>query len=286
MAPEATAAGAAREPASWKEMMAVYFARRLRDGERIVSGNHTEISYGAAMLAQLGHAPNLRIQFGGTGWLCNLVGREVWGIPRTSTEYRILDWAEAYVDHHEMFLFYGAAGGGRDYYEHPERYADSNRWFFADHFFVGGLQVDYRGNVNLIGIGEGTDFTMRGPGTVGINDIVSVRDVSIFMTAHDTKRFVEQVDYVSTMGPAGWREKGFRGNGPQRIVSPRGVFDFTGPGMTARLRGVFPGHTEQEIAEHTGFPVERSGQFAEIAPPTAGELTRLRSIDREGVLRA
>jgi glutaconate CoA-transferase subunit B len=274
------------DDATWKEMMAVYFARGLRDGERLVSGNHTEISYAAAMLAQRSHAPNLKIQFGGTGWLCNLVGRDVWGVPRTSTEYRILDWAEAYVDHHEMFLFYGAAGGGRDYYEHPERYADSNRWFFADQFFVGGLQVDRRGNVNLIGIGEGTDFTIRGPGTVGICDIVSVRDVTIFMTAHDPKRFVEEVDYVSTMGPAGWRENGFQGNGPQRIVSPRGVFDFTGPEETARLRGVFPGHTEAEISEQTGFAVERSEHFEEIAPPTEDELIRLRAIDREGVLRA
>ena len=98
---------------------------------------------------------------------------------------------------------------------------------------------------------------MRGPGSVGIGDVITVRNMFVFMTAHDPRRFVEKVDYISTMGPSGWREKQFPGNGPQWIVSPLGVFDFTGDGMTARLRGVFPGHTEQEVAAATGFPVAR-----------------------------
>jgi glutaconate CoA-transferase, subunit B len=275
------------QQATWKEMMAVFFARQIEDGDTLCSGAHTEISFTAAMLAQRMHAPNLRLQLGGTGWLCNLVGQEVWGVPKTSVDYRISQWAEGYFDHPETFIFYGPPSGGREYYEHRERYADTNRYFFADHFFVGGIQVDYHGNVNLIGLTEDGRMTMRGPGTVGINDVITVRNMFVFMTAHDERRFVEQVDYVSTMGPSGWREKRFPGNGPQWIVSPRGVFDFSGEGMTARLRGVFPGHSEEEIVSNTGFEVERSERFEEIPPPTGEELGRLREeIDREGVLRS
>lgn len=271
---------------SWKEMMAVYFSRQIEDGDTLCSGAHTEISFCAAMLAQKTKAPNLRLQLGGTGFLCNLVGQEVYGLPATSVDYRIMNWAEAYFDHPDTFIFYGPPSGGRRYYENLDDYQDTSRYFFADHFFVGGIQVDRHGNVNLIGIGSDGKFKMRGPGSVGINDVITVRNMYVFMTAHDTNRFVEKVDYISTMGPSGWREKQFPGNGPQRIVSPLGVFDFTGPDMTARLRGVFPGHTEEEVAERTGFEVQRSDSFGPIQPPSDDELAVLREeIDRDGILR-
>ena len=115
--------------------------------------------------------------------------------------------------------------------------------------------------------------------------VITVRNMFVFMTAHDRRRFVQKVDYISTMGPAGWREKQFPGNGPQWIVSPLGVFDFSGEDMTARLHGLFPGHTEEEITAATGFPVTRSQRFTDIEPPTASELALLREeVDVTGVL--
>ena len=50
----------------WKERMAIALARDIVDGERIISGAHTEISFAAAMLAQKMHAPNIKLQLGGT----------------------------------------------------------------------------------------------------------------------------------------------------------------------------------------------------------------------------
>ena len=44
-------------PWSWKEMMAIFFARQIEDGDTLCSGAHTEISFCAAMLAQKSHAP-------------------------------------------------------------------------------------------------------------------------------------------------------------------------------------------------------------------------------------
>ena len=48
---------------SWKERMAVALARDIVDGERIISGAHTEISFAAAMLAQKMHAPNIKLNW-------------------------------------------------------------------------------------------------------------------------------------------------------------------------------------------------------------------------------
>ena len=232
------------------------------------------------------HAPNLKLQLGGGAFLCNVSGGvEVDELPKTSVDYRIMGWAEAYFEHHDTFNHYGPPGG-RDYYENTDRWRSTNKYFFADKFFVGGIQVDKHGNTNLIGTGEKGSFTFRGPGSVGINDVTTVRDAFVFMTAHDKQRFVEQADYVSMPGPKTYREKDLMGNGPQFIVSPRCVFDFSGPGQTAALAGLFPGHTEDEVAEHTGWEIVRSPHFVDLQPPSDDELRILRTaIDRKGVLQ-
>ncbi|MGH3175703.1 MAG: hypothetical protein ACRDPF_17795, partial [Streptosporangiaceae bacterium] len=98
--------------ASWKETMAVFLARQIRDTDRICSGAHTEISFAATMLAQKMHAPNLRLQLGGGAFLCNVSGGvEVDELPKTSVDYRIMGWAEAYFEHHDTFNHYGPPGG-------------------------------------------------------------------------------------------------------------------------------------------------------------------------------
>ena len=43
---------------SWKELMAVVFAREIKDTDKITSGAHTEIFFAATMLAQKTHAPS------------------------------------------------------------------------------------------------------------------------------------------------------------------------------------------------------------------------------------
>src|SRR5260370_25669142 len=159
-------------------MMAVFFARQIHDGDTLCSGAHTEISFCAAMLAQKSHAPNLRLQLGGTGYLCNLVGQPVsGGVPKTSVDYRIAQWAEGYFDHPETFLFYGPPGGGRRYYEDRDAFAGHNGYFFADHFFVGALQVDYHGNANVIGLGPNRGVTVARPTPGGTVLVTHARNI-------------------------------------------------------------------------------------------------------------
>ncbi|MGH9055306.1 MAG: hypothetical protein ACRDYY_05485, partial [Acidimicrobiales bacterium] len=188
-------------------------------------------------------------------------------------------------EHHDTFNHYGPPGG-RAYYDNTDAWRDTNKYFFADKFFVGGIQVDVHGNVNLIGVGEKGSFRFRGPGSVGINDVTTVRDVFVFMTAHDRQRLVAHADYVSMPGPKTYREQDLAGNGPQWIVTPRCVFDFTGPDHTAALVGLFPGHSEDEVADNTGWELVKSPNFVTLEAPSAGELATLRNaIDRKGVLR-
>src|SRR5215510_4795035 len=211
---------------SWKETMAVLFSREIKDNDKVTSGAHTEIFFAATMLAQKTHAPNMKLQLGGSVTLCNVTDVEVSELPKTSTGYELLRYAESVHDHPDTYLFYGAPGGKR-YYEQGSDLRDVNHFWFADKFFVGGIQADKWGNANMIGLGKPGKMTFRGPGTIGINDIaIGVRDTYVFLTAHDKRRLVEHVDFISHPGKKVCRENEYYGDGPKWIVTPKCIFDF------------------------------------------------------------
>lgn len=270
---------------SWKEMMAVFFARDLLDGERVCCGANTEITFAAAMLAQKMHAPNLKLQLGATCFLCNVADLEIPELPRTSVDYRIVRWAEAYFHHPETALYFGPPGQRRYITEH-EKFKDTNKYFMGDKFFVGGLQADMHGNVNLIGIGKGGKFTIRGPGSVGICDLVTVRQIYVFMMNHHPDRLVEKVDYISAPGWAAWRKYDHVGGGIKYIVTPKAVFEKDPQKDIACLVGTFPEVSVEDVKQATGFPVTLSSRFEPISAPKRDELLILRKeIDRTGILR-
>jgi glutaconate CoA-transferase subunit B len=263
--------------------MAIALARAIVDGERVISGAHTEISFAAAMLAQKMHAPNIKLQLGGTCFLVNVTDLPV-RLPKTSTEYRMLRWAEIAYDHMETFMYFGAPGG-REYYKGTR--PQTNKYFVGDKFFAGGIQVDGWGNANMIGLkGKGAQkFAFRGPGSIGITDIVTVATPYIFVTHHDRRTLVEKVDFISMHGPNGWRENKFPGHGPKWIITPRAIFTFNESGR-AQLSGVFAGTSADWVKENTGFSFNLDPAFGEIAEPSAEELSVLRNeIDVDGVLR-
>ena len=132
------AQGTIADQPTWKERMAIALARDIVDFERVISGAHTEISFAAAMLAQKMHAPNIKLQLGGTCFLVNVTDLSV-RLPKTSTEYRMIRWAEIAFDHMETFMYFGAPGG-RAYYEGGR--PPTNKYFVGDKFFAGGIQVD------------------------------------------------------------------------------------------------------------------------------------------------
>ena len=264
--------------------MAIALARDIIDGERIISGAHTEISFAAAMLAQKMHAPNVKLQLGGTCFLVNVVDLPV-RLPKTSTDYRMLRWAEIAYDHMETFMYFGAPGG-RAYY--AGKRPPTNKYFVGDKFFAGGIQVDGDGNANMIGLrGEGgRRFAFRGPGSIGITDIVTVATPYIFVTHHDRRTLVPKVDYISMPGPNGWRANNYPGHGPKWIITPHTIFTFDSGGC-AQLSGTFAGTSVAWVRENTGFVFDLDPDFAELPEPTVEELEVLRSeIDPDGVLRA
>jgi acyl CoA:acetate/3-ketoacid CoA transferase beta subunit len=62
-----------------------------------------------------------------------------------------------------------------------------------------------------------------------------------------------------------------------RVVTPLGVFQATPGGL--RLEALQPGATLDEVARHTGFPVEPLPELATLPAPSATELDALTALD-------
>ena len=72
---------------------------------------------------------------------------------------------------------------------------------FLDYGFMGGAQIDQHGNINTSVVGS--DYwkpRVRLPGTGGANDIASLCKEVIILTAHEKRRFVEHVDFITSPG--------------------------------------------------------------------------------------
>ena len=209
-------------------------------------------------------------------------------LPKTSTGYELIRYAESVHDHPDTYLVLRRAGRHATTTRKAANLRDVNHFWFADKFFVGGIQADKWGNTNMIGLG-GKDgkMTFRGPGTIGINDIaVGVRDTYVFLTAHDKRRLVEKVDFISHPGKKVCRENEFYGGGPKWIVTPKCIFDFDPDTLEARLAQLFPGVTVDDVKANTGFEVKTAKKVETVPPPTKQELEALRNeVDKTGVLR-
>jgi glutaconate CoA-transferase, subunit B len=250
--------------ASPAELMVVTLARGLRDGEWGACGAYSEIPMAAFMLARRHHAPNMWWMSGGGGAInprCTLV--------HSSSDYRTLEGAEAVFTIEDIVDW--EFGGWR-------------RMPMVGLF--GGIQVDRRGNVNMVGIGDYDNLKLRGPGTVGLAFAAHFDRSMIYLHDHNARVLCEQADYVSAPGHTETQRKYVREHvrGVELVVTPQAVFEFGDDGL-ARLQSITPGYSEADVRAHTGYEFESVEGLTETAPPTAEDLTIIREeIDPNGLL--
>ena len=153
--------------------------------------------------------------------------------------------------------------------------------------FIGGAQIDPYGNVNSTLIGDYDRPRVRFAGSGGANGIASCCDTIIIMQ-HSRRRFVEQVDYLTSPGwleGKGGREKaGLPGDrGPRKVVSDLGVMAFDRDTCRMYLEGWFYFTTPEEIQENTGFELDLSR--ARPLPPPEEDILRIlrQEIDPQGI---
>ncbi len=242
------------------EMMTVAAARELRDGQVVFVG--IGLPSRAANLARRLHAPGLVLVYeSGT------VDTRPEELPLSIGDGVLVDAALSVVGVPEVFNYWLQAGR-------------------MDVGFLSGAQIDRRANLNTTVIGEYTEPEVRLPGSGGAPEIAaSCREVIVVMR-HRRRAFVEQVDFVTSLGHGtGPRDRallGLPGAGPTRVITDLGVFEPDRETAELMLTAVHPGVTVEEIRARTGWSLELAADLAETTPPTERELATLRALRTVG----
>lgn len=147
--------------------------------------------------------------------------------------------------------------------------------------FIGGAEVDVYGNLNTTRVGS-----TRLPGSGGGADIASMAGRLMIVMAHQRRRFVSKVGYITSPGfghGPGWREsQGLAGGGPAAIVTTYGVFRFNPRTRRAFLSQIHPEVELDMVRRETGWKLEVAPDLTVTPMPTLEELALIRRFDPRG----
>ena len=245
------------------ELLSVLSARELKDGQVVFAG--IGIPLLAAVLAQRSHCPGLTILFEG-----GVVGASVepGRLPPSTNDQRGAKRSNMVLGSSEVLLLMQRG--------------------YVDVGFMGGAQIDQYGNLNSSLInGTGDKAAVRLPGSGGGNDIASLTNL-IVSIKHEKRRFVEQVDFITSPGWLAGRNtrsaNGLSEGGAFRVITDLAVLAFDHETKRMMVRALNPGVTKQSVQDQTGFELLFDRNLSVTEPPTADELSLLRSLDPERIL--
>lgn len=254
-----------------KEQMVTFISHEMKDDDIVAFPAGIPELRAGVFLANLTHAPNLRIHTTMSG--VNVLKEFRLESFDSAMDWRFSRFIEGYFLHHEVFDMASKA---------------------MDVFFVGGIQIDKFGNTNLIGIGDNYEkLRFRGPGSLGAASVSTLASrYYIFTNTHSKRVFVEKCDFISTFGwgtgGADAREKlGLPGGGPKYIITPLCIMDFEDQTKALRLKYLHQGISKEDVINNTGFPVIVPQEIQSTPLPTGEEMELLRTrIDIDGALRS
>ena len=156
----------------------------------------------------------------------------------------------------------------------------------VDVSFIGGAQVDRFGNLNTSYIGGIETVETRLPGSGGACDLACLGKRHIIIMTHEKRRFVPQVDYITSPGygdGAGWRQRvGLPRGGPSTVITTLGILRFDPDSCEMVLASVHPGVSPDMVSDNTGWPLQISAPLTQTPEPTEDELAMLSRFDPEG----
>jgi glutaconate CoA-transferase subunit B len=246
------------------ELMICVAARQLEDNRTAVIG--TGMPLAAAMLAQKTTAPHLIIMFEAGSAAPELVKLPV-SVADSYTQTRA-------ILHSSMDEIMQTCQRG-----------------LVDYTFLGGAQIDMYGNINTTMIGMDYEHPrIRLPGSGGANDLASFCWKTLVITPHDKRRFVSQLDFLTTpgylTGPDAREEAGLPpGSGPYKVISTLALMGYDSLTKRMRVESLHPGVTKQDVMDNTGFEMLFTDSFSATPEPTEDELRILREeVDPEGLI--
>lgn len=239
------------------EIMTIAASRLLEDGKVLFAGIGQPLV--AAAIAKRRQAPHLTVLLEG-----GMIGIELAAgeLPASTNEVRAAIGAQMLTGATDIFLM-------------------AQRGFF-DYGFIGGAQVDEYGNVNSSIVGDPAMPRVRLPGPGGANDIASMCNEVVVVTQHEPRRFVEQVDFITSpgflAGGTSRKDSGLRRGGPRWVVTDLALLDFAPDTHRMRLRALQTGVTLDQVQAATGFELLIHDQLDQLPPVEDAELALLRHL--------
>lgn len=238
-----------------REMMTIVAAREIKDGDIVFCG--TGISMLAAMAAKNINAPN-SVVFFETG----AIDAKLEELPLAVADSRVMYWSSSNSGLLDAF-------------------ATMQNRITGEHVIgiLGAAQIDKFGNVNSTVIGDYFSPTVRFSGSGGACDVASFVPRSITFMQHEKRKFVNEVDYLTSPGHLtgndGRKRAGHAPGGPQMVITNMAVMRFDDETKEMYLAGYYPRIKKEDILDNMEFEVDVS-RAQEVAPPTAVELKILR----------
>jgi glutaconate CoA-transferase subunit B len=238
------------------EMMTVAAARELTD--RTICFVGIGLPSTAANLARLTHAPRtVLIYESGT------IGSRPPTLPLSIGDGELAETADAVVPVPEIF----------NYWLQGER---------IDVGFLGAAQIDRFANLNSTVIGDYDKPKVRLPGGGGAPEIAAMAGQVIVIIRQSTRTFVEQLDFLSSIGfgeGAGDRERlKLPGRGPTVVITDLGVLRPDPQSCELTMTQVHPGVTADDAREATGWELQIAENLIETEAPSEEELEVLRRL--------
>lgn len=243
------------------EIMSIVAARHLRDGQVCFVG--IGLPSEAANLARLSHAPNVILIYeSGT------IGTSPEVLPLSIGDGELATNADLVVSVPEIFAYWLQAGR-------------------VDVGFLSAAQIDRFGNLNSTVIGDYENPKVRLPGAGGAPEIASAAGEVIVMLRHSERAFVEEVDFITSVGfgRKGEGREGHRGSGPRVVITDLGVLEPDPATFELELVAIHPGVEVDQVRGNTSWELLVAEDLTVTEPPTAAELSLLRDL-KERTARA
>jgi glutaconate CoA-transferase subunit B len=245
------------QPYSTSELLAVMCSRAMRDGQIVFAGVGVPLL--GATLAQRRHAPTLTILFEG-----GIVGPFIrpGRLPLSTNEMRTAEKANMLSSPTDVLALLQRG--------------------YVDIGFIGGAQIDQYANVNSSYIGSAKRPAPRLPGSGGGNDISSLTNTIVIMP-HEKKRFVSNVDFITSPGYLSGGDSrynsGLVAGGVLKVITNLCLFEMHPRTRRLMVKTLYPGVTIEQVLENMSFEPEVSPSLEAVEPPSAEELAVLSELD-------
>jgi glutaconate CoA-transferase subunit B len=131
--------------------------------------------------------------------------------------------------------------------------------------FLGAAQVDRHGSLNSTVIGDYDRPRTRLPGAGGAPEIATGCDRVMVVAPHNTRTFVEQLDFLTTRAA------------PVAVITDLGVLEPDDAGELT-LTQIHPEVTVAQVRESTGWALKVADALRTTDAPTDEELAALRAL--------